>query len=251
MFCSGQSHRKVIQLHDKYGSIVRLGPNELSYIVPEAWDAIMGRRKGEMENPKAPWYCSPEKNDIVGAPPSDHTRMRRILSHSFSAGAMIQQQPLITGHVDLLIQRLHEGAKSGGAAINIGNWYHYCLFDIIGDLSFGEPFGCLQESAMHPWIQLIFANIRTTAIAIAFNRFPLLRASLPWFVPKKLQQQADDWMSVSRDKVAKRLAVGKSRPDFIQTMISSKGGLVRRSQLIFSTAHSCAYSKVNVNLTRP
>ena len=97
MFVSGKSHHKLLELHDKYGLIVRLGPNELSYIAPQAWEDIMGRHKAGQrnENPKAPRYCSPKTKDIIGASREDHTRMRRLLANGFSASAVIEQQPLI------------------------------------------------------------------------------------------------------------------------------------------------------------
>jgi cytochrome P450 len=95
MFASGKTHRRIAELHEKYGNIVRVGPDELSYILPEAWDEIMGRRRGGIENPKAPWYCSPDNKDIVGAPYSDHVRMRRVLSPGFSAAAIAQHESLI------------------------------------------------------------------------------------------------------------------------------------------------------------
>lgn len=117
MFCSGQSHRSLMEIHERHGSIVRIRPNELSYTILEAGEAIMGARKGSSENPKAPWFCSPESRHIAGAPWEDHNRMRRIIAPSFSAGSMIQQQPLIKTHVDLLIKRLHE--KTGHRQIEI------------------------------------------------------------------------------------------------------------------------------------
>jgi cytochrome P450 len=229
MFCSGHSHQRLLELHDKYGGIVRIGPNELSYTVPQAWDAIMGRRKGSVENAKAPWYCPAEGKEITGAPYSDHVRMRRVLGPAFSASAMMEQQPIIKGHIDLLIERLHKRSQDGRAAINIAQWYNYCSFDIIGDLAFGEPFGCLQDAAMHPWIAWIFANNRLIAVGIALNRFPLLRVVLPWLAPKSLRDQAEDLKRLSREKVAKRLEDGRDRPDFIQAMVSGKGDAVRIS----------------------
>lgn len=225
MFCSGKSHDRLLELHEKYGGIVRIGPNELSYTIPEAWGAINGKQKYVIENPKAPWFCSPDSKHIAGAPVPDHTRMRRILADGFSARAMSQQQPLVAGYIDQLIHRLHERAQDG-KEIEIGSWFNYCAFDIIGDLSFGEPFGCLQESAMHPWISMIFANLRTGAIGVALKRFPLLTIILPMLVPQRLRRLGDEMTRFSREKVTKRLATKNSRPDLIETMISGKGGLV-------------------------
>ncbi|PHH78381.1 hypothetical protein CDD82_3074 [Ophiocordyceps australis] len=221
-----KSHERLLQLHEKYGSVVRVGPNELSYITPEAWEAIMGRHRGRLENPKAPWYCSPDTHDIIGAPPDDHARMRRLLSQCFSSRALLQQQPLFKQHVDLLIERLRDKAEGAeGSCVDIGAWYNYCLFDMMGDLSFGESFGCLLGSAMHPWIKLIFANIRMAAVGIALNRFTVIATILPWLVPPRLRRLADNLRRVSREMVARRLELDNSRPDFIQAMISEKKGL--------------------------
>lgn len=44
---------------------------------------------------------------------------------------------------DLLIQRLHKNCEK---AIDINLWYNLVAFDIIGDLTFGESFGCLKYS---------------------------------------------------------------------------------------------------------
>lgn len=236
MFVSGKSHHKLLELHEKYGLIVRLGPNELSYIVPEAWEDVMGPHKAgkRSENPKAPWYCSPKNKDIIGAPHEGHARMRRLMSNGFSAGAMLGQQPLIKGHVDLLIQRLCEKADNGKATIDIHAWCNYCTFDIIGDLAFGEAFGCLRESAMHPWISLVFANIKLTAIILVCNRISVFFIFLPFFVSRKLWRQFMEHQKVFRGKVAKRLALKEARPDFIQYMTSGKAGLVGFNQLPFS-----------------
>lgn len=226
MFCSGQSHHRLIEIHTRYGSVVRVGPNELSYTVPEAWEAIMCTRKASLENPKAPWFCSPESKHIAAAPWDDHNRMRRIISPSLSKNSIVQQQPLIKSYVDLLIQRLVEKTAHGRTEIEIDRWVTHCAFDIIGDLSLGEPFGCLRESATHPWISMIFANLRAGAIGVALKRFPLLRVMLPLLVPSKLQKLGVEMKQFIHEKVARRLATGSSRPDFIEAMSSKKGGLV-------------------------
>jgi hypothetical protein len=52
----------------------------------------------------------------------------------------------MTKYFDLLIKRLYENYAK---PINSVNWYNFTTFDIIGDLTFGEPFGCLENSKMH------------------------------------------------------------------------------------------------------
>jgi hypothetical protein len=42
---SGRSAKIVRSLHDKYGDVVRWGPNELSFATADAWREIYDRRK--------------------------------------------------------------------------------------------------------------------------------------------------------------------------------------------------------------
>ena len=139
-YVSGQGHRNFHELHQQYGPIVRVAPDELSFSSAEAWGEIMGHRKGSGdENGKDVVFSIGFEGNILGANREDHRRFRRILSHGFSAKAMQDQQPLIMGYVDLLFQRLHENCNNGNTALDLVAWYNYPTFDIIGDLSLANP----------------------------------------------------------------------------------------------------------------
>lgn len=221
---SGKWHTKIKELHDKYGPIVRIGPNELSYSCPEAWDDIYGRYvpAKRKENQKPIWYVNPDDHDMVGANLGDHGRMRRVMSPGFTYSAMCKQEPLIAKHVDLFIQRLREKSKTE-TMINMLEWFTYCTFDLIGDLSFGEPFGCLTESMMHPWIRVVFANIFVTHMIVMCRRLPVFFMFLPFKTTYQLFKDFTKHSSLLRAVVDKRLALATQRDDFVDTMISKTG----------------------------
>lgn len=52
----------------------------------------------------------------------------------------------MTKYFDLLIQRLHENCDQ---PVNMVHWFDCTTFDIIGDLTFGESFNCLQDAKLH------------------------------------------------------------------------------------------------------
>jgi cytochrome P450 len=86
----------------------------------------------------------PGATNLTMADEKDHARQRRALAHAFSQKALMEQEDILQGYVNKFVVRLREMAASGTAA-NMVSWFNFCTFDIIGDLSFGEPFGCLEE----------------------------------------------------------------------------------------------------------
>ena len=132
-------------------------PNELSFNTAKAWEDIYGHRIGLANMDKDPIHVGaveaiPGATNLTMAPDVHHARQRRALAHAFSKQALLEQEPILKGYVDLFVKRLREMAAKGEAA-NMVSWYNFCTFDIIGDLSFGEPFGCLNEGKSSGHVQ--------------------------------------------------------------------------------------------------
>ncbi|KAL5611271.1 hypothetical protein FOBRF1_007388 [Fusarium oxysporum] len=187
----------------------------------------MGHRKDSGdENAKDVIFSAGWENTILGANREDHRRYRRILSNGFSAKAMQDQQPMMMKYVDLLFQRLHENCDDGKKALDLVSWYNFTTFDIIGDLAFGESFGCLASSNYHPWISLIFQSVKAGSFMTSMRRlgrgFDVL---LNWLIPRQLLQKREQHMRLVHEKVAQRLATNTDRPDFMDTMVRKEGAL--------------------------
>lgn len=78
----------------------------------------------------------------------EHTRKRKVISHTFSAKSVGQFEQYIHHNLELFFSqwdRLSTLANGGYARIDALNWFNYLAFDIIGDLTFGAPFGMLQN----------------------------------------------------------------------------------------------------------
>ncbi len=227
---SGRAPFIIHDLHRTYGDVVRIGPNRLSFTHPDAWQEIRGHRKsGENEHAKDPALYAMSKNNILGASRADHARVRRILSHGFSAKSMQGQQPLIMRYVDLLMQRLEEMTRDESgqpreAVANLASWFNFTTFDIIGDLAFGEPFGCLEESRYHPWVDAIFQGVKQFGLLIAFQwHLPGLLDVMKTILPRRyLGKHADAQIQYARERLERRLAVKTSRPDFAEAMAKAK-----------------------------
>ncbi|QPC73189.1 hypothetical protein HYE68_003941 [Fusarium pseudograminearum] len=220
----GECHFTILEMHKKYGPIVRVGPNELSLNHPEGMKALRGHRKsGTGENSKEPISTSMSADNIIGADRENHQRYRRSLAHGFSQQSMTAQQPIIRGYVDKLIKGLHAVSDNGTKPVDIAAWYNFTTFDVIGDLAFGEPFGCLDTGKLHPWITLMFSGVKEVSFTTAMARTPWLNNLWKLVTPKQSMNQWAAHVETSREKVRKRLASEKKRPDFIEAMLERTG----------------------------
>jgi len=69
----------VCELHEKYGPIVRISPNELSYITEDAWNDIYGKFSGKPQLVKTLNATGPPKKSnglFATESDADHARMR-------------------------------------------------------------------------------------------------------------------------------------------------------------------------------
>ncbi|KAK7398545.1 hypothetical protein QQX98_012093, partial [Neonectria punicea] len=226
-YLSGRGHKNFHKLHQKYGPVVRVAPDELSFTSAEAWKEIMGHRKDSSDqNAKDIVFSKGFETTILGANREDHRRFRRILSSGFSAKAMQDQQPLMMKYVDLLLQRLHENCDDGKKALDLVSWYNFTTFDIIGDLAFGQSFGCLDNSNYHPWVSLIFQSIKAGSFMTSVRRLGRgFEVALNWLIPRQRLQQREQHMQLVHEKVAQRMATNTDRPDFMDTMTRKEGAL--------------------------
>jgi cytochrome P450 len=236
VFLSGKGHYKMRQMHQKYGPIVRIGPSDLSINHPDGMKDLRGHRKsGTGENSKDPAAAQFNTDNMIGANRQDHQRYRRAVAHGFSNQSMMDQQPIISGYVDKFINGLREVCADGTKPLDIAAWYNFTTFDIIGDLAFGEPFGCLDNKELHPWISLIFEGMKDLAFLNCLARTPWLKKLMTSLTPKSSTSKWAEHRDMSRETVRKRLASQEDRPDFIDAMMRRTGasGNVSRSNYVW------------------
>ncbi|KAK7427044.1 hypothetical protein QQZ08_006471 [Neonectria magnoliae] len=222
---SGFGHKKIVELHKKYGGIVRVEPNVVSITDPNAWKDIYGHRKaGTLENSKQDGFFSDIPESVIGAVGTEeHGRQRRILSRGFSAQAMVKQEPLIRKYIDLLFDNMHDFADRK-EPMNVVDWYNYTTFDVIGDLAFGTPFGCLESATYHSWVAMIFGGVKQKHVMRQIQRCaPLLYSVLSSILHRLFGKIILEARDLTETKVHQRLALGSERPDFMQAMIGDDG----------------------------
>ncbi|OCK85223.1 putative cytochrome P450 monooxygenase [Lepidopterella palustris CBS 459.81] len=217
----------VHRMHEKYGRIVRVAPDELAYADADAWRDIYGHRVDKVQIPKDPnFYLNTAAGElsIIAAPNRRHGEIRRLMSHGFSEKALRDQEPFIQHYVDLLIRRLRDLSVKD-EPIDMVNWYNFFTFDIIGDLAFGESFNCLETSQYHPWIHIAFEIIIAGTMFRVTDYYPWVKRVLIAFIPKSLQNGVKIHIDLMKSKALNRLHMKTDRIDFMSRMADPKSGV--------------------------
>jgi benzoate 4-monooxygenase len=86
----GRRYLAVDAAHKKYGSLVRLQPDHVSVADPEAIVAIYGHGNGFLKSDFYDAFVSIRRGMFNTRDRADHTRKRKIVSHTFSAKSIGQ-----------------------------------------------------------------------------------------------------------------------------------------------------------------
>ncbi|KAJ2898040.1 hypothetical protein MKZ38_004208 [Zalerion maritima] len=214
---------RVSEIHNEYGSVVRVAPDELAFIEADAWKDVYGHRTNEFTKSRRMYNISDKMipKSILNEPKDEHAMIRRGLAHGFSEKSMREQEPLFKAYGDMLMDQMKElrlDAVTGEAKpVDMMSMYNFFTFDVIGTLSFGESFDCLSTAEYHPWIKTIFASLRDVAWV-----FGARYMGLDWLVDMTLKygqenrKRNTEWAEA---KIQKRIAVASERPDFLEGLL--------------------------------
>jgi cytochrome P450 len=225
-------------LRIRYGDIVRVAPNEVSFADEQAWDDIYRHRKGHKPFPKNPvwWGELPGRAEsIVSASSIDnHERLRKILGKCFTDHALAEEEPVVQLHVNRLIEKLHERVEASGASatVNIVDWFMFTTFDITGDLSFGDSkaFGCLENSTYHPWVLEIFSYFKLGALFSTVRFYKNLASLIMQFMPASAMESQEKNYQWACTKVHSRMNLEVQRRDFMSKILPDFDGGGKRSR---------------------
>ncbi|ESK88666.1 cytochrome p450 [Moniliophthora roreri MCA 2997] len=122
---TGKQHLWYKTLHERYGDVVRIGPNELSFISSDALAPVLGQNG----LPKGPFMDGRFPETLKVLPigglkdPEEHRRRRAPWNKAFSSSALKEYEILVLDRTTLLGNRLAEESK--GKAVNFGEWMEW------------------------------------------------------------------------------------------------------------------------------
>jgi cytochrome P450 len=254
----GLRHLWLPSLHEKYGPIVRIGPNELSFSDPGAIKYLHGPqgarlRKGPYYDTK-PWKTG-EGTSMAGTRDwEDHKVRRRIWDQGFSQKALRTYEPRILGLLDRLCEELavmEKGGKSHEDAclrfsllsisafqlrftpptdpqthldtpIDFSLQCDYFAFDAMGDLAFNEPFHLISPTGPRTYSSFVRKGMQIYATLSSVPWIAPIASYLP--VPSDVKTQARAFSALGKAQYAKRRQQGTAPNDLFSHLIRGDSG---------------------------
>jgi hypothetical protein len=140
------------------------------------------------------------------------------MSPAFSDKALQAQEPVLHQYVDMLIEQLRTQCKGdAGGVVDMAKWFNFTTFDLIGDLSFGQPFGLLESGVWHRYVSTLFGSIKVfTYIRVILDVFPspVRELLLLLLIPKKLMDDQAYQMELAGEKLRQKIETDPEREDF-------------------------------------
>ncbi|KAI4107532.1 MAG: hypothetical protein L6R37_001492 [Teloschistes peruensis] len=223
-------------MHKKYGPIVRLSPNELSFGSVESWKAIYVDKPIAIKAGFYDAFSAGFTRKDIGSErdPQKHNEMKRMLSPAFSQRSLLEQESIIGGVINQFVRVIGEKAPPSSKGINMTKWYEMTSFDILGEMAFGESFHSLDTGKPHFWAEIIVDHLYFITVFDNLRRIGFLATIFGWLVPSSTLTQ-NKQARYSRDMVEKRLAQTHSRQDFVSLLAKKvQDGEVEKEEM---TAH--------------
>ncbi|KAI3326359.1 putative benzoate 4-monooxygenase cytochrome P450 [Xylariaceae sp. AK1471] len=214
--CKGNYVSDVWAAHQKYGEVVRIAPDALSFSSAAAWNDIYSLRNGKSQLAKdyKRFPDRPEAIHLFGSNDEDHARIRKIISYGFTGSAVRRQQGLVDGHIATLIEEL---TQSAGSKIDLNHWFNVFTFDVMSHLTFGESFNSLPSGKLHPFTVDFFGKMKIFPIIYVSREYYLvnLLMKLMMMVPS-IKREQEEFFEATKARVDKRM--GQNVPDLHDIM---------------------------------
>ena len=146
-------------MHEKYGDMVRIAPGEVSCVSPQSWNDIYGWKTGGRQTmDRDPGFMAIFQlgnGTFMSNERGHHGFFRKLISPGFSEKALVAQESLIRKWADKIVENLLRRSEK---PIDLLLIFHWATLDVMGDLIFGESFGCLENNRTARWLELVMGS---------------------------------------------------------------------------------------------
>ncbi|KAL6408616.1 Pisatin demethylase [Ilyonectria robusta] len=127
----GQFARVQIQLHSRYGPIVRVAPNEVLISDPSAVKIIYGHTSNFGKTKFYIPFGNKDNDDLFTDPNiARHAHNRREIAAAYSMTSLVELETFVDKCTSTMVERLHSLFVKEHNPADIASWLQYYAFDV-------------------------------------------------------------------------------------------------------------------------
>ncbi|KAI9027671.1 cytochrome P450 [Phycomyces nitens] len=207
------------EYHEKYGHIVRIGPNEISVSDKDMLKQILVTEDLSKGHGYNRFQNGGRANIFDTTDKIFHKQRRRLVSPAFSIKYIDSLEPLIESVTESLITRINRDIEltksaSGFGVVDIWRIFQLFSLDVVGETSFGGTFDALENSN-HVVPVTISKLLRTLGFVVNY----------PWIVKLlriKKAKKTPRLVTFATNIVLGRLEQKKRRNDILQILVDTQ-----------------------------
>ncbi|TVY36836.1 Cytochrome P450 monooxygenase [Lachnellula subtilissima] len=182
---SGRYPWAIESILKKYGDVVRIAPNELVFITPQATMDIYSPHKKSLEVFVKTDFQNRGKNlggIIWEENPARHRQTAKKLAPAFSSRSIKAMEPVVHEYIDFFLARMEElGATSN--EIELVDWMNWLAMDMSADLAWNEKMHEMRDMKSSEYLDVMLAFNSFATVIQVFKRFPLLHPLMYFCAP--------------------------------------------------------------------
>ena len=213
----GKHWTDLVDMHQKYGNVVRIGPDEVSFVSAQSWKTIHGTGSNSFQRDPNLMAVLQKATDTLGSADREtHRLFRNLVAPVFSDSSLRTQEPVIVEVAQRMVYALKERC---GTPVDISLVFQWALIDVMGELMLGQSFDCLKNFESPTWVSLMATGKKSFAViqmVLSFTVPALLyKAILHLPVVQKWIQS----LELTKEKTKQRLDRGASARRDVMTLM--------------------------------
>ncbi|KAH7065703.1 cytochrome P450, partial [Paraphoma chrysanthemicola] len=195
---NGQYSKEINRLHDVYGPIIRVTPNEIHVRDSRFFDEVYGKN---VHLDKEGWDVrfGTKGGVLTTVDAAEHKRRRAALAPMFSRRSILDFVHIIYRHIDTLSIRMQE-FSSRKEPINLSHAFPALTGDIIMDYFFGFNYAQLKHPQFQSFHDAFIKIGGTGHIATQFPYIYPIMNSIPDWITEWLEPAAGPLLKFRRDQ---------------------------------------------------
>ncbi|CAI6095918.1 unnamed protein product [Clonostachys chloroleuca] len=218
--------RRIYYVHDmhlKFGPVVRIAPEEVSFSDTGAFKEI--HRIGG-NYPKSPWYLSFRRGkttDVFSVTnPHEHAQRRKLFAPLLSNSALMRNWfDIVVDKVKVTVEKMKREQLREGQ-VDIFKWWTFMTADVTSHLAFGEPLGMLDQERKTEYMQKIED---ATKLGLVGSELSFIRTLLEWTpIPsvRKIVNADEEVQNLAENIMSKTLRDGIGSTNIFSKMVAEK-----------------------------